>query len=122
MKHFTISQSSPQFCKFAFLLLMSALYSSSHAQNDYSPCYKENMAAGDTAFNQRNFKAAKSYYVKAKHCKGGNTKEAKEKIERVKVNREAWRFIQRLQKLNKRDFERAAKRRHNKKSGRPYWC
>jgi hypothetical protein len=80
------------------------------------------MAAGDTAFMQRDFKAAKSYYVKAKHCKGGNPKEAKERIEMTKLIHKFSRSIQRWEKSNKRAFERAAKRRHNKKSGRPYWC
>lgn len=108
--------------RLAFLLLVLALCATSPAQNDYSLCYKENMAAGDMAFNQLNFKVAKSYYVKAKHCKGGNPEEAKEKIERVKVIRKVCRLIQRMEKLNKRDFERAAKRRHNKRSGKPYWC
>lgn len=103
------------------LILFLTLCATVHAQNDYSPCYKENLAAGDAAFKQCDCKAAKLYYVKAKHCKGGNPAEAKEKIEMVKENRMLCRFIQRFVKRKKRDYESVAKRRHDNQSGNPYY-
>ena len=103
------------------ILFLLTLCATAYAQSDYSPCYKENLAAGDAALKQCDCKAAKSYYVKAKHCKGGNPAEAKEKIEWVKENSKLCRFIQRFVKRKKRDYESAAKRRHDNQSGNPYY-
>ena len=50
------------------------------AAQDYSPCYTNNIAKGDAAFSQCKYSEAKTYYVTAKKCNGGNPTEAKKKI------------------------------------------
>ena len=47
---------------------------------EYSPCYTNNMAKGNAAFKQGKYSEAKTYYVTAKQCNGGNPAEAQKKI------------------------------------------
>ena len=46
----------------------------------YSTCYTDHMAQGDAAFKQGKYSTAKTYYVTAKLCAGGNPAEAQKKI------------------------------------------
>lgn len=50
------------------------------AQNNYSPCYTNNIKKGDLAFSQGKYQDARTYYVSAKQCAGGNPLEAQNKI------------------------------------------
>ena len=50
------------------------------AQSNYSPCYTNNMSKGNTAFSQGKYSEARTYYVNAKQCAGGNPTEAQKKI------------------------------------------
>ena len=63
------------------------------AQNNYSPCYTNNMSKGNTAFNQGKYSEARTYYVNAKQCAGGNPSAAQQKINacdaKIKAQREA---------------------------------
>ena len=63
------------------------------AQNNYSPCYTNNMSKGNTAFSQGKYSEARTYYVTAKQCAGGNPAEAQKKIAacdaKIKAQKEA---------------------------------
>ena len=50
------------------------------AAQEYSPCYTNNMAKGNTAFNQGRYSEARICFVNAKQCAGGNPTEAQRKI------------------------------------------
>jgi formylglycine-generating enzyme required for sulfatase activity len=60
------------------ILLLAALTLA--AQNNYSPCYTNNIAKGDAAFKQGKYNEAKTYYATAKQCAGGNPTAAQQKI------------------------------------------
>ena len=60
------------------ILLLAALTLA--AQSNYSPCYTSNMSKGNTAFSQGRYSEARTYYVNAKQCAGGNPSEAQQKI------------------------------------------
>ena len=72
------------------------------AQNNYSPCYTNNMAKGDAAFKQGRYSEAKTYYVNAKKCNGGNPTAAQQKINscdaKIKVQKEAAEAKRRAEK------------------------
>ena len=63
------------------------------AQSNYSPCYTNNMSKGNTAFSQGRYSEARTYYVNAKQCAGGNPTEAQKKINvcdaKIKAQKEA---------------------------------
>lgn len=63
------------------------------AQNNYSPCYTNNIAKGDAAFKQGKYSEAKTYYATAKQCNGGNPSVAQQKINscdsKIKAQKEA---------------------------------
>ena len=50
------------------------------AQDNYSPCYRNNMSKGDAAYDQGRYSEARTYYANAKQCAGGNPTEAQRKI------------------------------------------
>ena len=62
------------------LITMLALLNMKNPQIDYSPCYTSNMTKGDAIFKQGKYSDAKTYYVNAKKCNGGNPMEAQKKI------------------------------------------
>jgi hypothetical protein len=91
-------------CPISILIfLLLALCLNTHAQSDYSPCYKENIAAGHAAFVQHNYKVAISYYVKAKHCKGRNLEETKKQKDYAKFYIRTNRTFRQLSRSHKRD-------------------
>lgn len=63
------------------------------AQNNYSACYTNNMSKGNTSFSQGKYSEARTYYVNAKQCAGGNPSAAQQKINacdaKIKAQREA---------------------------------
>lgn len=59
-----------------FLLLATLTVA---AQN-YSPCYTNNIAEGNVAYNQGRYTEAKTYYQNALKCPNGNAEEAKMRI------------------------------------------
>ena len=63
------------------------------AQSNYSPCYTNNMSKGNTAFSQGKYSEARTYYVNAKQCNGGNPSAAQQKINacdaKIKAQKEA---------------------------------
>ena len=73
------------------ILLLAALTLA--AQSNYSPCYTNNMSKGNTAFSQGKYSEARTYYVNAKQCAGGNPTAAQQKINvcdaKIKAQREA---------------------------------
>lgn len=60
---------------------------------EYSPCYTNNMAKGEAAYKQGKYSEAKTYYVNAKKCNGGNPTAAQQKINscdaKIKAQQEA---------------------------------
>jgi formylglycine-generating enzyme required for sulfatase activity len=62
------------------LTLIILLATLAVAAQEYSPCYTNNMAKGNTAFSQGRYSEAKAYYETAKKCNGGNPTEAQKKI------------------------------------------
>ena len=79
--------------KIILLLVILTMTFAISAQSNYSPCYTSNMSKGNTAFNQGKYSEAKTYYVKAKECIGGNHSEAQKKINacdaKIKAQKEA---------------------------------
>ena len=61
------------------MILMLMLVIKAGGQS-YSPCYTNNIAQGDAAYNQGKYSEAKTYYVIAKKCAGGNPTVAQQKI------------------------------------------
>ena len=89
-KRITINQTNMKHI-LTLILLLAALTLA--AQSNYSPCYTNNMKAGDAAYKQGKYSEAKTYYAKAKQCKGGNPTEAQKKINacdaKIKAQKEA---------------------------------
>ena len=92
------------------------------AQNNYSPCYTNNMSKGNTAFSQGKYSEARTYYVTAKQCAGGNPAEAQKKIAacdaKIKARKEAAeakkRAEQEAAEAKKRAEEEARKKEEEK--------
>lgn len=79
--------------KLILLFVIMTLTLALAAQNNYSPCYTNNMSKGNTAFSQGKYSEAKTYYATAKQCAGGNPSAAQQKINacdaKLKAQKEA---------------------------------
>ena len=64
-----------------FIIVIFLLATLTLSAQNYSPCYTDFMAKGNTAYNQGKYSEAKTYYAKAKQCAGGNPTEAQRKAE-----------------------------------------
>ena len=97
------------------ILLLAALTLA--AQSNYSPCYTNNMSKGNTAFSQGKYSEARTYYVNAKQCAGGNPTEAQKKINacdaKIKAQKEAAEAKRRAEAeaAERRRIEEEAKRK-----------
>ena len=92
------------------ILLLSTLTVA--AQNNYSPCYTNNMAKGNAAFNQGKYSEARAYFINAKQCNGGNPSVAQQKINscdaKIKAQKEAAEAKRKADQEAKRKAEEAA--------------
>ena len=104
-----------------FIMMLLLLFMFRAGAQEYSPCYINNMSKGNTAYNQGRYSEARTYYVDAKRCAGGDPTVAQQKISacdaKLKEQRDAEKLAEEKRRAEqeaeevKRKAEEEAKKR-----------